>query len=586
MAELVYTLNTWDIRDITNSGSTLTINGVVGVLGSEIYAGDYLLMTAADGYQFYWLPDDNRNSVFMNISGTGDVNQYFQLQDNGASAFLNVVAKPPGSVVNWITVQNRPIQPPDDHYYLIQQIDVDNMKRNNVTATLGGKPVITGTPVYAASSIILTATGGAKFQQNNYNAAYTCAWGKNDNSYVNATVNSPYTTATQTMSSAFNSVTGKDQISRLLVTTVLNATSTDGSVYDISNADLAQLVTYGVTLTKDGKPVTELYTKIYKGSVMLATCDDQREFTPDEVYFGVGTLGSVDSYVKFTIDSTKRAASLTYPQALPASNSVILLQTKTQQYIPDVVGSNKVYLIDNDKLASVNEQRFYENIDSGVFYDYGQYILSVIQLPFNVPPSMIAQSEPIQLATKALTVSAPLITDDVIILDMGEITVAGTYNDLRDYVNTVALLHLPRIQAFAIDLEYVINQTIHIKYLIDVYTGQATVNIHSTTTGTTILTQEVNLGVQVPMVNKTDDMVENSNISVGGDNEILTPYIEIIRNPAILANGKFTIPIIDEALISTAQGFIKVEEVELKTDALRAEKSEIVSQLQNGVIIK
>lgn len=587
MSSLVYTINTWDIRDLTNTGSTLTINGNVAVLGSQIFSDDVLIATAATGKQFYWSTADNRNSIFMNIGGgSGDVNQYFELSENGAVATLKVKALGAGQNVNWITVQVRDTVAPDNRYYTITQADIDNMKANNVSGVKGGVNVITGMPVYSTDSITFTATNSAKFTKTNYNPNYFVAWGKFDNSYVEATSNSPYTTATQTMSSAFNSVTGAGQIARLLITTTTGAVSTDGSIYDLTNADVAQMVTNGVTLTQNGLDANKLYTKIYKGAAMVATADGLREFVDTKVYFGAGILGSVDTYYNFVIGTGRQVATLTMPATLKSGESMVLLNTETQQHVPDVVGSNKVYSITNSILADVNKQRFNENLTDGSIFDYGAYILSVLELPFIIDPSMIIAAEPIQLADKKLTTSAPVIIDDVIVLDLGEITVAGDFGDLRDYVNTAAILHLPRIQPVSVDLEYVINQTIHIVYYLDVYTGQATVNIKSTKTNENIMTRQVNLGVQVPMANKQDNVAENTAVEVGGDNDVYKPFIEIVRNPAILANGSFTIPIVDENTLNTASGFIRVDEMELKTKALNAEASEIVTKLSNGVIIK
>lgn len=590
MSSLVYTLHEWDIRDINNSGTTATINGVPAVLGSEIHSGDVVVYKAPNGSQYYWDAAENRNSVFMNISGTGDVNQYFELSENGAVATL--IAKPllAGQTVNWITVLTRATQAPDNRYYTITQADIDLMIANKVTATLGGKPVVTGTPFYSTSTITFSAASGVKFVGvGDVNSVYTVGWGKLDGTIVKGTANSPYTSATLTKGSVFGNggIDGAGQIKRLMIrTSDGNGNTTDGSLYDLSLSDINQMVTNGVTLTRNGKDANQLFTTIYKGDSMVATTEGLREFVDGKVYFGLGSFSSTSYYLNFIIGAGRQTATLTMPTTSPTSGRYYIeLVTETQQHVPDVVGSNKVYAIDNAILSGVNKERFYE-VAENQFFDYGAYILSVLELPFIIDPAMIIAAEPIQLADKKLTTSAPVIVDDVIVLDLGEITVASTYGDLRDYINTAAILHLPRVPPVSVDLEYVINQTIHIVYYLDVYTGQATVNIKSTKTNENIMTRQVNLGVQVPMANKQDNVAENTAVEVGGDNDVYQPFIEIVRNPAILPDGDFTIPIVDENQLNTAKGFIKVDEMELKTKALNAEASEIVSKLTNGVIIK
>lgn len=587
MSSLVYKLNTWDIRDINNSGTTATINGVPAVLGSEIYSGDVVVYKAPNGSQYYWDSAENRNSVFMNISGSGDVNQYFELSENGTVATL--IAKPllAGQTVNWITVLTRATQAPDNRYYTITQADIDNMKANKVTATLSGKAVVTGTPIYSGAVLTLTASGAKFVEVGDINNKYFAQWGRVDGGRVQGSSNSPYTTATLNLTSGTTPITGAGQIAKLMVTTSDGrGNTTDGSLYSLSKSDVDQMVTNGVTMTQNGQPANEVWTKIYKGASIVVNADGLREFVDGKVYFGLGSFSSTSYYLNFVIGAGRQIATLTMPATSPTSGRYYIeLVTQTQQHVPDVVGSNKVYAIDNAILAGVNKERFYE-VAENQFFDYGAYILSVLELPFIIDPAMIIAAEPIQLADKKLTTSAPVIVDDVIVLDLGEITVASTFGDLRDYINTAAILHLPRVPPVSIDLEYVINQTIHIVYYIDVYTGQATVNIKSTKTNENIMTRQVNLGVQVPMANKQDNVAENTAVEVGGDNDVYKPFIEIVRNPAILPDGDFTIPIVDENQLNTATGFIKVDEMELKTKALNAEASEIVSKLTNGVIIK
>ena len=102
-----------------------------------------------------------------------------------------------------------------------------------------------------------------------------------------------------------------------------------------------------------------------------------------------------------------------------------------------------------------------------------------------------------------------------------------------------------------------------------------------------IITKQVDLGIDIPFINAvTGKTVNNNNIDLGGDNGVLIPYIEIMRNDAILANGFFTVPVVDESLISGQTGYIKIDNIELETSALGNEKAQIISLLNSGVIIK
>ena len=75
-------------------------------------------------------------------------------------------------------------------------------------------------------------------------------------------------------------------------------------------------------------------------------------------------------------------------------------------------------------------------------------------------------------------------------------------------------------------------------------------------------------------------------MSLGGDNHVKTPYIEIIQNMPILGNGFFTAPIVDENSLNGYNGFAKVDDINLVSKATSNEKGTILNILKSGVIIK
>ena len=78
--------------------------------------------------------------------------------------------------------------------------------------------------------------------------------------------------------------------------------------------------------------------------------------------------------------------------------------------------------------------------------------------------------------------------------------------------------------------------------------------------------------------------MSNSNIKVGGQNNISTPFIEVIRNAAYLPDGTFTIPIVDEGTL-TELGYYEVDKIKLVVNATSEEKQEIINILSQGVFI-
>ena len=370
--------------------------------------------------------------------------------------------------------------------------------------------------------------------------------------------------------------------------------------YNIKQIDLDNAAAAHAVL-KVGNIPAVLGTPVAIGDVITATADAGYEFSmitnpsiPSaqiaSVYF-LETSKYGNKNTSFTLSSDKKTCTFTMVEN---SGQFVYSQIKLSsvQLTPDVTGTNNIYKIDKDILSQVNRKRFKIVSDGGTtpnetVYDYGQFILSVLSLPFAIPPQYILNDENVVLASLDTGVKAPALSSDVIKIDMGSITVNPVNNNLLDYINTVAILRLPRVDSIVIDLEYVIGKTLNIEYLLDCYTGRATVNIISSETGETVVSKQADIGVSVPYINiHNDAQLSNDNVEVGGDNGIYTPFIELVKIDTLLADGMFTIPIVDETELTNQTGFIRVEEINLNSGATRNEKNELLSLLRNGVIIK
>lgn len=255
--------------------------------------------------------------------------------------------------------------------------------------------------------------------------------------------------------------------------------------------------------------------------------------------------------------------------------------------VDNVTGSNSVYKISDQDLKQINKDRFVTdggNPPSTI--DYGVNILGVINLPFEIDSSYIQEAETVKLGKHETSVQAPKIAVDKLFYNLGDIVVSDAVDSI-DYTNVKALLHLPYAPSLNLELDYTIGYTINVEYVIDLYSGNAVINVKSSKNDDVVLTSNVNLGVNIPYIfNESMPSVNNINVVLGGDNHIRSPYIELVKNKSILADGFFTIPIVDENLLSTCEGFVRVEEIELQSNALSYENSLILNALKSGVIIK
>ena len=514
------------------------------------------------------------NSVYFTYQG---VNTYWTINAAGNEATINMPSTGADIRYDSLTVGVESGSPSITGYSLTTT-EINSLKSQGATRiSVRGSDVTKTTQINSGDAIrILVGVGKT--------------W-STPPAFINGSENLPFTVSDRWADLTFSDEPNGNGWTSLNIGVIVSA-----PLYVFEQYDIDQLINSGVTLTMNGQAVT-VGTAVRAGDVFLATAGANRYFynRPDEygdehpsIYFSDRGMSGDDYTQYFTLSSDFKTATYTRVDLGTDVNYGSLTSLTEQK--TNVVGTNNVYLINEKILKQVNAKRFKTVSDGGtseITYDYGQFILSLLNIPFTVPAENIILPESIILSNFDTGVSAPKINVDILNISLGSITVPATNNNLYDYVNTVALLHLPRMDSVAIELEYVIGHTISIEYLLDCYTGDATVNIYSDRIDSPIITKSVNIGVNIPYANTHNTAsLDNGNIEVGGDNGVTTAFIELVKVDSMLKDGLFTIPVIDEAVLNTATGFIQVENVELKTSALRNEKEMLINILNNGVIIK
>lgn len=322
-----------------------------------------------------------------------------------------------------------------------------------------------------------------------------------------------------------------------------------------------------------------------------------RYFLPPQNPTGVGgfSLGAENTgtgqwiIIKFDNSIDLKYATYTFLESDVYLDYVIELRTEIRT--PEVLSSNNVYSIDNEILKEVNSVRIETTIDGQIF-DYGQYILSVLKLPFDISGDLLGGKDNIILGGKDTSVLADTLIEDHITYNLGVISVPVVNDNALDYVNTIANLHLPFSPPIEIDLEYVIGCELSIEYVLDVYQGSVVINVISTKTdgdnpfSLNISSTNVDIGVSVPFMSANDfGSITNDNYISGSDNGVRVAFIELVKDVLILENGFFTSPVVDESVLLGNTGYVEVEHINLKSNASKSEKDMLVSLLKQGVII-
>ena len=470
-------------------------------------------------------------------------------------------------------ITDPPPDPPEEPDYVITQADMDalstahaTMKINDVVATLGDG-------INTDDVVLCTAGDGYLFYFRSVNFEYINFMSETD--YLRFTISTDFKTATYTFAGA-----GKNGLKLDVDSEVVEPPPDppEDADYVITQVDMDALSTAHATM-KINDVVATLGDSINIDDNVVVIADPGYTFYNNSVYFsGQNSMGEW-LYLYFTLSDGGSNASCVLDDS---AYSVLNVASEGQT---QVSGVNNVYVVDNIKVAEINNERMV-GTPPGV-YDYGKFILNLINLPLEVGVDYYAEPSTVKLSGFDTEVLCSCLNSDIIAVDMGSITVPLIDDGFTDFKNVVCVLRLPWADSVLIDAGYVVGQTVTIKYFIDCYTGIATINITSTKTGGLIVSKQADIGVNIPFVKTVGDpMVSNSNISVGGDNGVLKPFFEIVKDEYFLKDGLFTIPVIDEKVLQGEVGYLEVEQVNLKVDCSEDEKKNIIDVLKQGVIIQ
>ena len=267
-----------------------------------------------------------------------------------------------------------------------------------------------------------------------------------------------------------------------------------------------------------------------------------------------------------------------------------------------VGGYNNIYLVDKETLKELSFELMRKkrdfvykspgslNYDSEIVTDPHNFIINVIELPFQLKSTLVTGRQRIVMGFTKLNVSAPITFADKVSINMGTIRIKPKYNNAYDYKNTTALLHLPYVQPMQLDVNYAMDQVISIEYLVDVYTGHTTINLRSSFTGFEVFqSTETFIGTEIPFLSmKTGTLLDGTGeIRSRLNNNVNIPYVEVIRNIPYEMDSKYnrdTMETVDN--LRDIKGRIYVHSMTLDSAANTSEKALIEAILSGGITIR
>ena len=169
-------------------------------------------------------------------------------------------------------------------------------------------------------------------------------------------------------------------------------------------------------------------------------------------------------------------------------------------------------------------------------YDVTPYINNLIMLPFNVPTG---DKSTIVAGNQTFTTQLPTVDNNYLTVDVGKIKVDEQYKNGFDYYQVKTRLMLPYTNMIELDPKHVINQTVSIKYIVNVINGDTTINLSND--DDLFYSTQVNLASEIPFIssaNKGSQYTVINQLKTVFRNSIKQAYI-IIEQPTPVLNSDF-----------------------------------------------
>ena len=169
-------------------------------------------------------------------------------------------------------------------------------------------------------------------------------------------------------------------------------------------------------------------------------------------------------------------------------------------------------------------------------YDVTPYINNLIMLPFNVPTG---DNSTIVAGNQTFTTQLPTVDNNYLTVDLGKIKVDEQYKNGFDYYQVTTRLMLPFTNMIELDPKHVINQTVSIKYIVNVINGDTTINISND--DDIFYSNQVNLASEIPFISsatKGSQYTVINQLKTVFRNSIKQAYI-IIEQPTPVLNSDF-----------------------------------------------
>src|SRR5699024_6985280 len=245
-----------------------------------------------------------------------------------------------------------------------------------------------------------------------------------------------------------------------------------------------------------------------------------------------------------------------------------------------------LYEVTQQELGELSLERFsIEHLDlhtgatsSGV--DYGDMIVNLIKIPYDIPKHVVREKQPIKLGTFETTTMSNVLSTNRIEINLGSVNVVGENGNVSDYKNVRAFLYIPYADRMELPIQYIMDNEIQVTLELDLFSGEGVVIV--TTQNVPVFKNMVTMSEKIPFVQLRDTDYSNkiNALLYGATNPFISLEIQDVVEHVALPTQK-------DVILNSLTGYVEVDRIlSIDTKASVNEQTEILGLLRRGVEIK
>lgn len=374
------------------------------------------------------------------------------------------------------------------------------------------------------------------------------------------------------------------KVSDSVYSCTVNVTDSTITGITITGSAIVETITYSFNTVLSHCTITPVITTVQKDSQYTVTVNADNgyifDIVPALVYLDengdfitiTGVKNSDYSYsFSFTVGNNLTPNYSYY--RLTASASV---ETETTTKY----GAIQIHKITNDNLKAFNNLRYYNGSLSQI--DLSNYISSLKLLPLDITTN---KSDNIFVSNVDTGINAPVIENDFVSFNLGNVTLTGIYHNELDKKYSKIKLILPYLDCITIDSN-LMNETIKVIYKVNVISGDTTAFIFLVKNNTDYLIDTINgnIGVDVPYlvtINNENKIVQNYR-----NNQSFIDSPKVVIETQLKATNNTVYDCYKKNSISSETGFFKCSYVDINSNKIPLNEIELIKQkLLTGVYI-